>query len=451
MFRLVSPLWLAGLAALAVPLALHLWNRRPTRVVRIGSLDGLAGPPGPRALGRRLDDIPLLLLRLAILAAVVIGLAGPLLSRENPAAPIESGVVLVDPTLLRDSLAVFSDPMVDSLRRAGQPIHLLAPGFPRLGDHVTPATHRRPIWPLLRELDDTLPAGTPVIVLGRPVAGSLGPVRPRLSARVEFHDLAGTVLAATNDLFSTTPHPPKLAVQSGDSIFIEVVVGKGFEDESQAAVAAWTSAVEGWLGAKVKSLVRDISDNDGSISDDRRADIVIWLASQSAPGALIDLVAGGAILVEINPSEPHALSDGRISVSGTGGASPDQLRGWVTLRGPTPPGAPLLADGSGSPLLTVTNHGLGRHYRLATRWAAEWSTLAAGSDLPEIALVTLRGEVTGGEAAMVHPGQAGPRGAGSDAAGRTRWQALAAAAWGLAALLLLVERLTVHRRWMVAA
>lgn len=445
MLRFLSPIWLAGLAALAVPLLLHLWNRRPTAVVRIGSLRGLAGPPGPRALGRRLEDVPLLLLRMSVLAAVVVGLAGlALRPREFGAGAVRA--LLVDPALLEDSLAVFSDPVVDSARRAGDPIHLLAVGFPQLGEAV-PAADPAGVWALLRQFDEGLPTGSRVTVLTLLTAGRLGPARPDLRSRFEFRRLGETAARRDEAWAGVARRPETLADRPVDTTAIELYVGQGFEHEGELVAAAWSAAIEAHAGVPPRVLFRE--PNDAGIQP--VANTIVWLADQSVPTPLLDWAADGASLIEISRGQPQPVADPGITVIATSGAAAGLFRESVWLRSGVPAGTPVLADGSGSPLLTVTSHGAGQHYRLATRFNDDWSTLGLGSDLPELALMTLRGPVTGIEAAPVSPSQAATRLREAGTTGPAAWRALTP--WGilLAALLLVAERLVSHQRPRVHA
>src|SRR5262245_37555425 len=76
------PLYLAGLAALTLPLILHLVRRTPKGRKEFSSLMFLAPSP-PRLTRRsRLDQIVLLLLRLAALALLAFAFARPFLRQE---------------------------------------------------------------------------------------------------------------------------------------------------------------------------------------------------------------------------------------------------------------------------------------------------------------------------------------------------------------------------------
>ena len=98
----LAPLWLAGLAALALPLWLHLRDRRPPDIVQVGSIADLVGGPAVHQR-RRLREPFLLALRCGFLALIVLALAMPMRDATD-----ESGrrvfVVPGDLTALADSL-----------------------------------------------------------------------------------------------------------------------------------------------------------------------------------------------------------------------------------------------------------------------------------------------------------------------------------------------------------
>ncbi len=98
----LSPWWLAAAAAVIVPIVLHLRDQQPPQVVRVGSVADLSSTPASRRR-RHLDEIPLLLLRCAVIVLGAIFLAGPQL-RERGSGGQRVAVVPAGMTVLRDSL-----------------------------------------------------------------------------------------------------------------------------------------------------------------------------------------------------------------------------------------------------------------------------------------------------------------------------------------------------------
>ena len=79
----LAPLFLLGLAALAVPVLIHLIQRERKNVVQFPSLMFLQRIPYQSVRRRRIRNWPLLLLRLAALALIVAAFARPFLRRRR--------------------------------------------------------------------------------------------------------------------------------------------------------------------------------------------------------------------------------------------------------------------------------------------------------------------------------------------------------------------------------
>ncbi|MCD8483610.1 MAG: BatA domain-containing protein [Verrucomicrobia bacterium] len=87
MLSFSQPWFLLGLVGLAIPVALHLINRRPARRWIFSSLRFLSPAPLPRQGRRKLSDLLLLLLRILAFAAIVFMLAGPAWLPTDPTSP----------------------------------------------------------------------------------------------------------------------------------------------------------------------------------------------------------------------------------------------------------------------------------------------------------------------------------------------------------------------------
>jgi aerotolerance regulator-like protein/VWA domain-containing protein len=96
----LTPLFLLGLAGLAVPVIIHLIQRERKNVVQFPSLMFLQRIPYQSVQRRRIRNWPLLLLRLAALALIVAAFARPFLRRPELASAAAGGarevVVLID-------------------------------------------------------------------------------------------------------------------------------------------------------------------------------------------------------------------------------------------------------------------------------------------------------------------------------------------------------------------
>ncbi|WP_454827985.1 BatA domain-containing protein [Pseudoxanthomonas wuyuanensis] len=195
---LLLPAALAALAALALPLLIHLARRSEQRPTDFAALRWLRQKPKPRHR-IRFDEWPLLLLRLLLLALLALWLAQPVLygsaDRAHRVAVVPGG----------DAAA---------LREAGLPADArwlwLAPGFPDFKD--APPPHAQPISSLLRQLDAELPADAALTVFVPAEIGGTDAQRPRLSRAVDWRVVAGTMPAQ-----NPVPSPPlALSVRYSD-------------------------------------------------------------------------------------------------------------------------------------------------------------------------------------------------------------------------------------------
>lgn len=87
----LAPLMLAGLAALAVPIAIHLIGRSRARVVRFAALDFLMSTKRRTARRLRLRERLLLIVRIVACAAVALALAKPFASCDRKGPQVSRG------------------------------------------------------------------------------------------------------------------------------------------------------------------------------------------------------------------------------------------------------------------------------------------------------------------------------------------------------------------------
>jgi hypothetical protein len=128
MFSLLNPAALLALIGLLVPVAIHLWNRRPGREVAVGSLRWLAAGANRRLRNLKPEQLWLLLLRAALLAVLALAVAEPVWRQWQ--AP-SRGQVLLSPEVLGTPAFATLRPAIDSLRRRGYVVRWLAAGFAR--------------------------------------------------------------------------------------------------------------------------------------------------------------------------------------------------------------------------------------------------------------------------------------------------------------------------------
>lgn len=177
------PAGLAALAALLLPLLIHLARRSEQRPIQFAALRWLRQKPKPRHR-IRFDEWLLLALRLLLLIALALLLARPVIVGGASEAPWIAVVPGVD---LKQARAVQA---ADNTRW-----HWLAPGFPSLDEPAPTVTAS--VTSLLRELDAGLPDGVALTVLVPEQLAGADAQLPALSHRVQWRVLPGTMPAAS--------------------------------------------------------------------------------------------------------------------------------------------------------------------------------------------------------------------------------------------------------------
>ncbi|WP_202842905.1 BatA domain-containing protein [Luteimonas saliphila] len=269
---LLLPAALAALAALALPLLLHLARRQQQRPTAFAALRWLQANPKPRRR-IRFDEWWLLLVRLLLVAALALLLARPaLLGVED-----ETPRLLVVPGVAPSAIA-------DATAQAGESdARWLAPGFPPV-DRPTPQG-RFAIASLLREFDATLPAAAPLTVLVPERLRGADAARLRLARAVDWR-----VMPADDARVDVAPSaPPVLAIRH--------------DEAHREAVRYLRAATLAWQDADARTDVAVSADVAGPLPDD--AQVLAWLRSDPLPAALRAWVGqGGRVLVADDAQTP---------------------------------------------------------------------------------------------------------------------------------------------------
>lgn len=333
MLGLLSPLWLAGLGALAVPVALHLWSRRGGRPIRVGSIRLLSGSPPATRRRWTIQDPWLLSLRCAVLAALVLALAGPSWVPRTRGTHVQALVA-------RDIMG--REVLIDSLHRAGLPVASL--------DSVSSVTPN--FWAALRRADRTAEPGTQLVVFAPDLLRYFRGVRPALRSRVEWHSRPAAA--------QTAPARPAPAARL---VFI-------FADPSRLDDARYVSAALGAAGEAtgIPAVVSLRPTMAASVGDGGPAAWIFWLSDQPIPSSIRQHVRQGGVLLSDAGMPAAARFHSRIVT----GSEPTDAWLTRTVSGPAI-GAPIWSDGTGSPLLTVALEGRGLAYRFNSRFVPAWS------------------------------------------------------------------------------
>lgn len=312
-FGLLVPAALTALAALAIPLLLHLIRRTEHRDTPFAALRWLrVANRQQRRL--RWRDIPLLLLRLLLLALLALLLARPVLFGDGNAAP---HWVLVAP----GADVATARKRIDA---DDADWRWLAPGFPALAASAPPPTSRTAS--LLREVDAELPADRRLSIVVPATVDGLDGERPRLTRTTEWIVVPGAMPALPA---ATITSPATLHVRAGEA---DRSIASALRDAWQASAGP---AVE-------------IASVDVAIPSDARW--LLWL-STGRPQALLDWIGHGGVAIAVATPEavdaatmtPLWRDTGQRTIAAARAIGKGRL---IELRGAlTPARLPQLLDG----------------------------------------------------------------------------------------------------------
>ncbi len=354
MFSLLHPAALWTLAALALPLAIHL-RRPPPRTVRLGSLRALENIPRRPWRHPRWRELLLLWTRLGLLAVLTLWLAGLRWIAAPPTGPRRWA--LLDPTAVLTNAA---RTRWQGLRDEGYEGRLLAPDFPGVpGERSATADAPAPdLWSLLREADAELPAGSTLAVFSPGRLAALRGVRPALAhCRVEW--------VRTDDAPAPLPSESPAATPRAVSVLI-------LHDTPHTVDARY---VEAAVRAAADSLGRPINVQVRAITPDAEnaaaTDWTFWLSAGPIPGGL----AGRAPQIVRYAGGEAVAADGFIVAPGDEAADSVKLH-QRTAAALSPASTTLWTDGQGNPLLTYTHPpAAGETWELFTRFDPVWNDL----------------------------------------------------------------------------
>ncbi len=297
---LLLPIGLAALAALLLPLLVHLARRSEQRLVVFAALRWLQAKPQPRRK-HRFEEILLLLLRLLLLAALALLLAEPVLSGRPDRTPWVAVAPGIEAAAARRGID-----MGDARW------HRLEPGFPAVELDATPVSNQTSApssapsssTSLLRELDATLPAGTPLTVLVPAVIADADAERPVLSRDVDWRVVPGSSPAAPEPTTPTPTPPPTLMVRHAPERTAPLRY-------LRASGAAWRApSADAPPDAPAPPSPVTVAPASEALDPDTRN--LIWLVPGPLPAAVREwIVAGGHALLASDTQAPE-LADAAV-------------------------------------------------------------------------------------------------------------------------------------------
>jgi hypothetical protein len=133
----LSPLFLAGAAAAAIPIAIHLFYRRAEPVIHFAAMRFLRLAPVEQARRRRLRELLLLALRVAAIVLLALAFGRPFLTQSADALSAPVTMVLVDTSVSMTAPGQFDRARSlaeDAIRRSPAPHAVGVVGFANTAD-----------------------------------------------------------------------------------------------------------------------------------------------------------------------------------------------------------------------------------------------------------------------------------------------------------------------------
>lgn len=326
MGRLVfaHPAYLWGLAALALPILVHLFNRRRPRPLAFGAIEFVLRSQQRRVRRLRLRQVLLLALRCLLIAGVALALSRPSIEPRGAQAAVSRGpqatALVVDASLSmryrRGSQTLFSRARSEALAAldrlgadepatvaicAGNPTPLPAPGFDRVAvRHV---------------LDDAKPTylGSDLTGCMAAAARALGESRVAGKRIIAFTDLAAHSLRldAPPPLVPPPPGaPPGTQPVRPNVVLVDAAQGYDLPNTAVVATAVQPAAS---LGARGYEVIATIANHSAAAVTG--LPVALRIGQQTLAKGFVDVPAHGTAKKTLGAVLPPGTVSGRVEIA----------------------------------------------------------------------------------------------------------------------------------------
>lgn len=458
MLQFITPLSLLTALTLLIPIAVHLWSRRRGKTIKVGSIRFMHASESRRFKSVRLHDIPLLLLRLALIALLLVMLSKPVWVRDVTESN-RPGWILVGLDLLTRGLEAETVHHIDSLQALGNELHLLSTGFPQFTlDDPLPETHARDNhWSLLREAAQTIPQAGPLWVFTTNRLSLLRGERPTVQNLADWQ-VSGipaencwieearyvnedSLLVTVGVSHSTGTSFERSVFKKPNSRTIIPVGGTALEFipaekdapamihllhrdaldlDNRADIAGQVDSLKmavlyaptreedaRYLAVALQAIIEfrrlNVSFKVESITAGRNVPVVLdwlfWLSPQPVPGDVSQAIASGMRVFRDAEGREYREVRSWLRTGSRDRARMIALKRVVESSGE---GVALWKDGFGAPLLEFQRIGSGGYFDFHSRFHPQWNGLVLSDTFPEAMLRILQRELS--ETKMASPG-----------------------------------------------
>ncbi|MBF8963364.1 BatA domain-containing protein [Pontibacter sp. FD36] len=436
----LSPYWLFAATAILVPIAIHLWNRRQGKTVKVGSLRWLEPSASRRWSSIRLSDVWLLVLRCLILLLLSVALAKPVWE-GTPTAQAAQKVVFISPELLHSVALRNIKPTVDKLLQRGYTLHRYTLGFESIpaeswqaissdptdsvvssGNHwgLLPALAQRydqaqdSVWlftsdqlrhfkgapvplqenirwvPVALESTTnwvqaayTLSADSILLIIGQSNREGARYSHTRIANANQTLNLNGSqvrLMLQDDQLLAQGPENTSQQITIRKEPFrIGIVHDEPQQSEVQYLQASM-QAISHYTGIPMETREFQIT-----TQPDTSANWLFWLSNEEVPASWLEQVKqNGANLWVQSAAEPEATTT-HLAAAGIEKIRIHQLATGIVQ----PESNPVWQTTNGENLLTVQPLGISKVYHFRSGFGPAWSQLGQSAQLPELLLPLL--------------------------------------------------------------
>jgi len=195
--QFLTPIWFLALAAISIPVVIHLWNIRPGKTLKVGSISLITEASKSSSRSFKLLDILLLILRCLLLALLAMLLASPVWQRVV-STPGAKGWLLIPKENFKETYQKFK-PSIDSLNKVGYEFHYFNTGFERnnldklLSDTTLKSSKTETnYWGLIKALDSKVSAAMPVYAFSPNGINHFKGPKPAVDMKLSWHTYTAT-------------------------------------------------------------------------------------------------------------------------------------------------------------------------------------------------------------------------------------------------------------------
>ncbi|NDK54974.1 BatA domain-containing protein [Pontibacter fetidus] len=430
----LAPYFLFAAAAIVIPIAIHLWNKRQGKTVKVGSLRWLEASASNRWSSIKLTNFWLLVLRCLILILLAVALAQPVWEHQAQKQKEAKAIVIGEELLYTSALKPIK-PTIDSLLQRGYSLHSYTPDFKQLSQEEWQQISNRTqdslvnsnynYWGLLPALAAKykLPQDSVLLFTSDQQQYFAGTRPESISQHIQWIPVATdksiTWLQAAIQIkpdslllilghssregthyskFKTAASAQTIALPRNQQLQLKhqqdsleaIISGSSNKVKirtSALQVAIFTDEAQQPEVQYLKAALQAISNYTGFPfqfkADTTQADWVFWLRKDELPESIAQQVNNG-LNIWVQPGQKPQPVTTHITGIGSTTIKVHQLSQLQPQQQNQ-----LWATANGEPVLYSDNYGKGKIYTFRSGFAPAWSELGQSAQLPEMLLPLL--------------------------------------------------------------